>query len=142
LLELKPTETGDASGRTECMSATRSDILGQIRDWAKNISDTQNVFWLYGVAGSGKSTISTTLASYFRNQGRLGAFLFFDRSFPEKSHPSKVIRTLAYKLGLFNRRIGTAISAVIEQYSTITDSSLHIQFAELLVKPLSSSVNR
>ncbi|KIM75648.1 hypothetical protein PILCRDRAFT_798830 [Piloderma croceum F 1598] len=37
----------------------------------------QTVLWLHGLAGSGKNTISTTIASIFGNSGRLGAFLFF-----------------------------------------------------------------
>jgi len=63
----------------------------------------------------------------------LGAFVFFDRAFSERSHPSKVIRTLAYKLGLFDRRLGTAICA-----ASINDASLHVQFTKLLLEPLAS----
>jgi len=128
----------DASGRTECLPSTRHHILHHIIDWAINVPNTQNVLWVHGPAGSGKSTIATTIATHFRNLGCLGAFLFFDRSFPERSHPSRVIRTLAYKLGLFDQRIGTGVLAAIEKFSSIIDSSLHIQFTRLLVEPLSS----
>ena len=138
LLELKPAEMDNASGRTECLPCTRQDILSHIIDWANNVSDTRNVLWVHGLAGSGKSTIATTVASHFRNLGYLGAFLFFDRSFPERSRPSKVIRTLAYKLGSFDPRIGPAVLAAIKKFPSIIDSSLHIQFINLLVKPLSS----
>jgi hypothetical protein len=138
LLELKPAEMDNTSDRTECLPSTRQDILCHIMDWVTSTSDSQNVFWLYGLAGSGKSTLSTTVASYFRGIGRLGAFIFFDRSFPERSHPSKVIRTLAYRLGLFDNRIGAAISEAINNFPSITDSSLDIQFTKLLVQPLSS----
>lgn len=127
----------DASSRTECLPSTRHHILCDIINWATNVSDTQNVLWVHGMAGSGKSTIATTVASHFRNLGCLGAFLFFDRSFPEKSHPSKVIRTLAYELGLFNQHIGAAILAAIKNFPSIINSSLHIQFTKLLVEPLS-----
>lgn len=110
----------DASGRTECLPSTRHDILHHIIDWAINVPNTQNVLWVHGPAGSGKSTIATTIATHFRNLGCLGAFLFFDRSFPERSHPSRVIRTLAYKLGLFDQRIGTGVLAAIEKFSSIS----------------------
>jgi hypothetical protein len=128
----------EASGRMECLPSTRQDILSEIVDWATNPSGEHNVFWLYGLAGSGKSTLSTTIASYFRNLGRLGAFVFFDRAFPERSHPSKVIRTLAYKLGLFDQRIGTAISAAIDNFPSVNDASLRVQFTKLLIEPLTS----
>src|ERR1700685_609660 len=105
LLELEPAKM-EASGRSECLPSTRQDILSEIVDWATKPSGDHNIFWLYGLAGAGKSTLSTTIASYFRDLGRLGAFVFFDRAFPERSHPSKVIRTIDYRLGLFDPRIG------------------------------------
>ena len=128
----------EASGRPECLPSTRQDVLNKIVDWATDPSDIRNVLWLQGLAGSGKSTISTTIASFFRNMGRLGAFIFFDRAFPERSHPSKVIRTLAYKLGSFDRRIGAAICNAVDTFPSINDSSLHVQFAKLIIEPLES----
>jgi hypothetical protein len=110
----------------------------KIVDWAIDPSCHQNIFWYHGLAGSGKSTLSTTVASVFRDLGRLGAFVFFDRAFPETSRPSKVIRTLAYKLGLFDRRIGTAICTAIENIPSINDAPLHVQFTKLLLEPLAS----
>jgi NACHT domain len=137
LLELLPAEM-EASGRLECLPSTRQDVLRKIVDWATDPSGIQNVLWLHGLAGSGKSTLSTTVASFFRHLGRLGAFVFFDRAFPERSHPSKVIRTLAYKLGSFDQRIGAAICAAIDNFPGINDSSLHVQFTKLILEPLLS----
>jgi hypothetical protein len=137
LLELTPSQI-EASGRSECLPSTRKDFLNKIVDWATDPSDIQNVLWLHGLAGSGKSTISTTVASFFRNLGRLGAFVFFDRAFPDSSHPSKVIRTLAYKLGSFDGRIGAAICVAIDNFPSINDASLHVQFTTLILEPLTS----
>jgi NACHT domain len=137
LLELVAAEM-EASGRAECLPSTRQDVLSKIIDWATDPSCSQNVLWYHGLAGSGKSTLSTTVASIFRDLSRLGAFVFFDRAFPERSHPSKVIRTLAYKLGLFDRRIGTAICAAIDNFPSVIDASLRVQFIKLLVEPLAS----
>jgi hypothetical protein len=128
----------EASGRPECLPSTRQEILHQIIDWATDPSCDQNVLWYRGLAGSGKSTLSTTVASTFRELGRLGAFVFFDRRYPEKSHPSKVIRTLAYKLGSFDQRIGAAICAAIGNFPSVNDSSLHVQFTKLIAEPLTS----
>src|ERR1700692_1466585 len=128
----------EASGRPECLPSTRQDVLRDIVGWATNPSTKQNVLWLHGFAGSGKSTLATTVAGFFRNLGRLGAFVFFDRPFPERSHPSKVIRTLAYKLGSFDRRIGAAICTAMDNFPSINDASLHIQYTKLLLEPLLS----
>ena len=128
----------DASNRPECLDDTRVDIVNSIRDWVSDAASSQNVFWLHGLAGSGKSTLSTTIANMFRESGHLGAFLFFDRDVTERSDPTNVIRTLAYQLGLCNPQIGAAITAVIETTPSITMSPLRLQFTKLIVEPLSS----
>jgi hypothetical protein len=137
LLELAPAEL-DASGRPACHPSTRQNILSEITDWATNPSCEQNVFWYHGLAGSGKSTISTTIANTFRELRRLGAFIFFDRAHPEQSHPSKVIRTLAYKLGSFDQRIGAAICSAIDHFPSINDASPRMQFTKLIVESLAT----
>jgi hypothetical protein len=94
--------------------------------------------WYHGLAGSGKSTISTTIANTFRELRRLGAFIFFDRTHPEQSHPSKVIRTLVYKLGSFDQRIGAAICSAIDNFPSVNDASPRVQFIKLIVEPLAT----
>jgi polynucleotide 5'-kinase involved in rRNA processing len=78
LLQLQPCPM-DYSIRVECLPETRVDLLKSIEDWTNNMSVKQSVHLLYGLAGAGKSTLSTTFANRCRNTGRLGAFLFFNR---------------------------------------------------------------
>jgi hypothetical protein len=137
LLELAPSNM-DSSLLKGCLPSTRQNILCQIVHWATDLSTTENVFWLRGLAGSGKSTIAITIANLFRDLGRLGAFIFFDRAFSERSHPSKVVRTLAYKLGTFDPRIGAAMVAAIDNFPNVNDASLDVQFTKLIIEPLTS----
>ena len=44
-----------------CLPDTRVELLRQIEDWADDFS-TESIFWLNGMAGTGKSTISRTVA--------------------------------------------------------------------------------
>ena len=110
---------------------TRQDVLRSIIDWLTTPSEDHNVLWLHGLAGSGKSTISTTIAEYFRELGRLGAFIFFNRDDPLSSHPAKVIPTLSYQLAQFDPVIKAGISAQIEDNPRITEASIRAQFAKL-----------
>ena len=128
----------NASSRPECLPDTRQDLLKSMADWLTTPSPDQNIFWLHGLAGSGKSTISTTLAEYFRALGRLGAFLFFDRNNPSSSEPAAVVPTLCYKLASFDPTIRAAVCAQIEHDPSITEASLRVQFTKLLCEPLSS----
>ncbi|KAJ6013047.1 hypothetical protein N7522_003402 [Penicillium canescens] len=43
-----------------CLPGTRTELLSRITDWAK--SDDKFIFWLNGMAGTGKSTIARTVA--------------------------------------------------------------------------------
>ncbi|KAL5520517.1 hypothetical protein ACEPAG_9741 [Sanghuangporus baumii] len=127
----------DAFDRPSCLPETRLEIRKQIIEWMFS-ETTQNVFWLYGVAGSGKSTISATIAQHFRDMSRLGAFLFFERG---RSEPSSVIRTIAYKLGIFDSSIGSNIlSAIAGDQDIATATAVH-QFNKLLLEPLVASAS-
>ena len=128
----------NASSRPECLPDTRQDLLKSITDWLTTPSPDQNIFWLYGLAGSGKSTIATTIAEYFRELGRLGAFMFFDRKNPSSSEPAAVVPTLCHKLASFDPTIRAAVCAQIERDPSITEASLRVQFTKLLREPLGS----
>ena len=123
----------DPSRRSACLPDTRTDVLRFITDWVSDTACTQNVLWLHGLAGSGKSTISTTIANYYRNSGQLGAFVFFDRDVAERSNPALVIRTLVYQIGSFQPQIGKLVSAAIEDTPAILLSPISFQFKRLLI---------
>ncbi|EJC98375.1 WD40 repeat-like protein, partial [Fomitiporia mediterranea MF3/22] len=118
--------------RPQCLPGTRLEILERAVEWALSDS-SQNIFWLYGVAGSGKSTVSTTIAEHFRGISRLGAHLFFERG---KSEPSSVICTLAYKLALFDSSVARHVLEAIEQDNDIALAPGSTQFAKLINDPL------
>ena len=132
LKKLEPAKM-DPSRRTECLAGTRTDVLNFIVDWVSDFSCTQNILWLYGFAGSGKSTICTTIANHFRETGQLGAFIFFDRDVTERSDPTLAVRTVAYQLGSFHPQIRELISASIDKTPAILLSPLSFQFQRLLV---------
>ena len=128
----------DASRRSECLPGTRRVIIDSIIEWATSSPCEQRVLWLYGVAGSGKSALATTIAESLRKTRHLGAFLFFNRDMDERSHPAAVIRTMAYQLATVDQRIGTAIASVMKAVPAIARSSIISQFSILLAQPLSS----
>jgi hypothetical protein len=117
LRKLRPADM-DASDRIECLQGTRVAMIQFIIGWALDPAGQKNVLWLHGLAGAGKSTLSTTIANRLCEMGRLGAFVFFDRDVIERSNPATVIRTLAYQVGSFHIHAGRAISTAIEKFPT------------------------
>jgi len=101
-------------------------------EWiAVDSDDIKKVLWVYGLAGTGKSTLSTTIAQIMRGLHQLGAFFFFNRDIPQRNFAT-LIRTLAYQLAMFDARFGAAISRVVAINENIAGMPLGFQFANLL----------
>jgi adenylylsulfate kinase-like enzyme len=68
----------DEYNRTLCLENTRRNIINDIMEWiADDSNDSKKVLWVYGLAGTGKSTLSTTIAQIMRRHPPLGRFLLF-----------------------------------------------------------------
>ncbi|KAF9059433.1 WD40-repeat-containing domain protein [Rhodocollybia butyracea] len=142
LNSLKPADM-NASLRPVCLPGTRQELRDLITNWLITPPDVNavnpgNILWLSGVAGAGKSTIATSISEYFRELGRLGAFLFFTRN---KSNPADVIRTIAFHLACSNTHVASAICAAIDKDHALIDSPIHTQFQKLLLEPLTAAQN-
>ena len=110
----------DASSRPKCLPGTRKEYLDKIMEWV--LSDTEpNVLWLHGVAGSGKSTISMSIAEECFSTCRRGAHLFFTRG---KSNPGEVIRTIAFQLASFDSTIAENVRKAVKSKSGAASVSL------------------
>ncbi|KAJ7852779.1 hypothetical protein B0H14DRAFT_2759308, partial [Mycena olivaceomarginata] len=129
----------DASLRSECLAGTRTDVLDGIIQWLNTPSDTSKILWLSGVAGSGKSTIATSISQHFRNLQRLGAFIFFDRNNLANSNPATVLHSIAYKLAQVNRQIWDTLCEAINCQPDIVNAPIGTQFQELLLGPFNSA---
>jgi hypothetical protein len=66
-------------GEPLCFPNTRVEVLDQIVNWFHDVDDARSIFWLNGMAGTGKSTISRTIAPELHDSGNLGASFFFSR---------------------------------------------------------------
>ena len=88
-----------------------------------------------GGAGTGKSTIATTVAETCRRSGYLGCHLFFLRG---KSDPSTVLRTISYNLAVFSSSVAKSVEAEVKRSGELSSATLKSQFDILIRKPLSS----
>ncbi|KAJ7161765.1 hypothetical protein C8R43DRAFT_314414 [Mycena crocata] len=117
-----------------CLPDTRTKVISELTEWA--LVSENKVLWMHAHAGSGKSTLSTTLANRFTDFGVLGSFVFFNRDVAQRSEPSGMIRTIAYQLGRHRKDIAECIRSCMEELPRITDMGLDVQFRRLLVEPL------
>ncbi|PAV17364.1 WD40 domain containing protein [Pyrrhoderma noxium] len=122
------------TGRPECLENTRVRTLQYIHEWVSGTEDS-NILLLTGGAGTGKSTIATTIAETRRRSGHPVCHLFFLRG---KSDPSTVIRTISYNLAVSYPPIARFIDEQVKRSGELSSATLKSEFNILLHKPLSS----
>ena len=120
-----------------CMAGTREQILDELEKWA--IDDTtSNVYWLNGMAGTGKTSIAHTLSERLDEKQMLGASYFCSRLGSEAvKNASLIIPTIAAKLSQASPPLRSAMVQTIEKEPDV--GSMHPlskQFRLLLVGPI------
>jgi hypothetical protein len=119
-----------------CLPHTRVDLLRKIFDWA-DIQDEQCIFWLNGWAGTGKSTIARTVGRKYFKQGRLGASFFFSRGGGDVGNAGKFVTSIAVQLASSVPTIYRFIRDAIAERRDVASKSLHDQWHQLVLGPLS-----
>ncbi|KAF4772655.1 hypothetical protein HAV15_005068 [Penicillium sp. str.  len=121
----------------ECLAGTRTELLLEIQNWAVS-AERECILWLNGSAGSGKSTISRTVAKAFQKQGLLGASFFFKRGERDRGNAAWFFPTITKQLLIRIPELRAAILQVIRDNPGISAKPLKEQFDELIYKPLHS----
>ena len=122
---------GDRQG---CMKGTRRDVLFQLEQWLKDKED-KRVFWLNGLAGTGKSTIAQTFAEMCFADGKLGASFFCSRDFEERSNLRSIFPTLSFQLAHRYPLFRQELLPVLAKNPDIGRESLCSQMEKLIVDP-------
>lgn len=119
-----------------CLQGTRAEVLGDISRW---ISDptAKSIFWLNGMAGTGKSTISRTIARQRFKAGNLGASFFFKKGESDRVTLAKFVPTLARQLASSVPHVAGHIKKAIDSDSNIIHRNIEQQFKKLILGPLS-----
>ena len=130
---------GDPHG---CLAGTRVNILANLEAWASDENGCK-VYWLVGMAGTGKSTISHTLCEILERGSRLGASFFCSRASTKTNDARLIIPTIAHALASASPTIKSKIVEAIEEDYTlpeVTYSKLEVQFNKLVRDPLQASI--
>ncbi|KAJ5107654.1 hypothetical protein N7456_004329 [Penicillium angulare] len=118
-----------------CLENTRARVLEIILDW---ILDAQSpkLFWLEGKAGTGKSTISRTLAKLLQEKGLLGASFFFKQGRGDRATAKYFVTTIIKQLSDVIPQLKSGIQEAIAQDSGVSERSIDQQFSQLFIEPL------
>jgi hypothetical protein len=127
-----------------CLLDTRTELQSRVSGWADSTAG-QCIFWLKGMAGTGKSTIARTVARSFEKKGQLGATFFFKRGEADRFGTGEAkpnynakhfISTITSQLAARHQQLVPDILNAIENDPNISFKSLSEQFEKLLFQPL------
>ncbi|KLO19527.1 hypothetical protein SCHPADRAFT_65910 [Schizopora paradoxa] len=117
-----------------CLSGTRAKTLSSVDAWLEN-HDLQNVFWISGAPGTGKTALaSTIITDKSRNSEHCR---FFIKIRDQKLRDPRVVwRSIAYELANTYRGIKVDILEHISGGSLPKDDDIEGQFRHLILNPL------
>lgn len=131
-------DSHDEEHNARCLAGTRVGTLEQVERWVDEY-DSEQIFWLHGGAGTGKSTISRTVAHNLHKQDQLGASFFFKRGEGDRSKARRLFTTIAEQLAQKSPSIRRGVIETLNKIPNIAHKALSEQFDDLILKPLSEN---
>jgi hypothetical protein len=123
-----------------CLKNTREDVLDTMLSWASgpsSSSSSMSVFWLAGLAGTGKSTIMKTFCQRVDNDDRfLLASFFASRNSAERRDPYAILHTFAYELATTSGLICPHVLSSLRAPRDVMQERMHEQVEQLLTGPI------
>jgi len=116
------------------LEGTRTDILQEIYAWAED-SSQQNILWLSGSPGAGKSAIATTVVSHLLKQQPAVAFCF-ERGHAVLGDPAALWCTVAFGLASHDPALQKDIVDVLMDPMVDLDTGIKDHFKHLIEGPL------
>jgi hypothetical protein len=113
-------------------------VLDAIESWSAD-PNMSPVYWLNGLAGTGKSTIAQTIAERIFADGRLGASFFCSRDFKDRRDLHYIFPTLAFQLAHKYPEFRSILVPLLQSNPDVAHESLCSQMEMLIVGPLASS---
>jgi NACHT domain-containing protein len=124
------------AGSSECYGETRKEVLEEIEQWGEYPNPSKCIFWLSGMAGTGKSTIARTVARRFKERDKLVASFFFKAGQELRGEAKALFTTLAAQLACVMPDLKPSICKAIEKDREISEKNPGRQWRDLILKPL------
>jgi hypothetical protein len=144
LKSLKPVFSARYNSRDSpggCLQDTREDVLGAMHSWVAESwspsSSSMSIFWLAGLAGTGKSTVIKTFCQHVDDDDNfLLASFFASRSSAERRDPYRILHTFAYQLAVSSDRIRPHVLSALHSPQDVMQEPMHEQIKQLLAEPI------
>ncbi|CAE6520975.1 unnamed protein product [Rhizoctonia solani] len=127
--------------RRGCTKHTRTKILEDSTAWSEN-PELAKIYWMNGMAGTGKTTIAYSLCERLEAGKQLAASFFCTRASPECREAKRIIPTIAYQLARRFTPFRCSLCQQLEEHPDISTGQLSDQFDLLIKKPLLAAKDR
>ena len=124
--------------RNGCLKGTRGGVLDDIEHWAKDFNKSP-IFWLNGLAGTGKTAIAQTTAERLFADNYLGASFFCSRGIEDRCNLQLIFPTLAFQLAQQYPKFRSSLIPLLQSNPDIMHESLQEQMQKVLIEPLQSA---
>ncbi|KAG8719605.1 hypothetical protein FRC09_010899 [Ceratobasidium sp. 395] len=121
--------------RDECTPDTRIEVLERFKVW-RDDNAVPKIYWLNGMAGTGKTTLSYTLCKQLVAENRLAANFFCSRLYETCRDAQLILPTIAYQLANFSYPFRYALSQILDRHPDVHTREMKEQFENLLLTPL------
>ncbi|QRW05994.1 Vegetative incompatibility protein HET-E-1 [Ceratobasidium sp. AG-Ba] len=113
----------------------RVAVLQKLHEWSRDIA-SEKIFWVNGMAGTGKTTIAYSLCEWLETNHKLAASFFCSRQLPECRDANRIVPTIAYQLARFSRPFYHETAEILATNADTHNQTLDKQLSQLLVDPL------
>ncbi|THU99441.1 mycorrhiza-induced WD40-repeat domain protein [Dendrothele bispora CBS 962.96] len=128
----------------ECMPGTRIKVLADLESWALG-DGSKKVYWVVGMAGTGKSTILHTLCQNLDDKHLLGGSFFCSRALDDASNARLIVPSIAHSLASTSPSIKSQIVAVLKDEPKLAERTYidpRKQFKKLIHDPMQTSLKQ
>ena len=124
--------------RRSCLPGTQETVLHEIESWTEDFNKPP-VFWLNGLAGTGKSAVAQTIVEWCDAHGQLGSSFFCSRDADDHDNPRLIFPTLAIQLAQKHSKVQSILVSLLRSNPDVVYESLSDQVEKLIVNPLKSA---
>ncbi|CAE6450732.1 unnamed protein product [Rhizoctonia solani] len=121
--------------RRACTPKTREKIHKGLQDWVVN-PDSAKIYWMSGMASTGKTTIAYSLCEWLERTNRLGASFFCSRISPTCRSLDRIVPILAYQLARYSPEFLTTLCTSLKENRDAGTLNVVQQFEYLIHRPV------
>ncbi|EUC59192.1 vegetative incompatibility protein HET-E-1 [Rhizoctonia solani AG-3 Rhs1AP] len=121
--------------RRACTEKTREAIHQTLREWTTNPT-SEKIYWMNGMAGTGKTTIAYSFCEWLEETNQLGASFFCSRISSTCRSLNHIVPTLAYQLARFSPGFRSSLCRILNDNPDAGKLNVVQQFEKLVNQPM------